>query len=55
MLPLRTRDTSDFLPAAEVQDWVAESDLTIKVSIFLAALIVYDAGERSSASISSDF
>ena len=43
---LTVRDTVGSIPAADVPIWVAEDDVTIKINVFLASLVVYDAGAR---------
>ena len=43
---LNARDTVVSLPASEVQAWIFESDMEIKVGVFLATAIIYDAGEH---------
>ena len=43
---LDVRDTVVPAPATSVPAWVAEDDVSTKLTASLATLIVYDAGER---------
>ena len=43
---LDVRDTVVPAPATSVPSWVAEEDVSTKLTASLATLIVYDAGER---------
>ena len=35
------------IPAAEVQQWIANDNTVVKISVFLTAFIVYDAGKQT--------
>ena len=43
---LDERDTAHVIPASFVPPWVADDDISLKITAFLATLIVYDACEH---------
>ena len=45
---LDTRDTFDVVPPGEVQLWVSDGVVGTKISVFLACLLLYDAGTHTS-------